>query len=170
VDGDYKNDDIRPNQIYAISLPFPLLDKARGEKVFQTVENNLLTPRGLRSLNPAHKEYKHVYEGGVWSRDGAYHQGTVWSFLLGPYIDAMIRLNGGNGKVKAQGILNIFLTHLDEACIGSISEIFDADAPHASRGCIAQAWGVGEVLRAAITHGLPADKKKVVEESSVVHS
>ncbi len=170
VDGDYKNDDIRPNQIYAISLPFSLLEKARAEKVLAVVESNLLTPRGLRSLSPAHKDYRPVYRGDVWSRDGSYHQGTVWSFLLGPFIDAMIRVRGEKSISNAKGLLDIFLTHLDEACVGSISEIFDADAPHTPRGCVAQAWGVGEILRVAVTYDLLGSKKKLVEEPTEVHS
>ncbi|HEX5170147.1 MAG TPA: amylo-alpha-1,6-glucosidase [Cyclobacteriaceae bacterium] len=169
VDGEYKNDDIRPNQIYAISLPFPLLEKSKSEKVFNVVENNLLTPRGLRSLSPSHKDYKPLYGGDVWSRDGSYHQGTVWSYLLGPFIDAMIRVKGESSLSSAKGLLNIFLTHLDEACVGSISEIFDADAPHTPRGCIAQAWGVGEILRVAATYDLLGSKKKLVEKPSAVH-
>lgn len=168
VDGDYKNDDIRPNQIYAISLPFSLLEKTRAEKVFTVVENNLLTPRGLRSLSPSHKDYKPVYQGDVWSRDGSYHQGTVWSFLLGPFIDAMIRVKGESSITNAKGLLDIFLTHLDEACVGSISEIFDADTPHTPRGCVAQAWGVGEILRVAVAYDLLGDKKKLVEEPITV--
>jgi glycogen debranching enzyme len=163
VDGDYKNPDIRPNQIYAISLPFPLLTKFREAKVFQVVENNLLTSCGLRSLNPSHKDYKPFYRGNIWSRNAAYHQGTVWSFLLGPYIDALIRVRGEEGKPKAQGLMNIFLTHLNEACVGSISEIFDGEAPHTARGCIAQAWGVGEILRVALAYNLLDVKKSTLE-------
>lgn len=170
VDGEYKNDDIRPNQIYAISLPFSLLEKTRAEKVFNVVENNLLTPRGLRSLSRSHQDYKPVYQGDVWSRDGSYHQGTVWSFLLGPFIDAMIRVRGESSIPNAKGLLDIFLTHLDEACVGNISEIFDAETPHTPRGCVAQAWGVGEILRVAVAYDLLGNKKKLVEEPSEVHS
>ncbi len=154
VDGDYKNDALRPNQIYALSLPFPLLPKAKAEKVFNVVSKKLLTPRGLRSLSPDHKEYKAIYGGDQWHRDGAYHQGTVWSFLLGPYIDALVNVKGSKGKTEASTILKTFFDHLNEAGVGTISEIFDAAPPHAPRGCMAQAWGVGEILRVAIEYDL----------------
>ncbi len=147
IDGDYKDESIRPNQIYAISLPFPLLAKDRAKKVLDVVAKHLFTPKGLRSLNPEHPDYKPVYGGDPWHRDGAYHQGTVWSFLMGPYIDALLQVKGNSGKEEATKILNTFITHLDEACVGSVSEIFDAQAPHTPRGCVAQAWGVAEVLR-----------------------
>ncbi len=154
VDGDYKNDALRPNQIYALSLPFPLLPKAKAEKVFNVVSKKLLTPRGLRSLSPDHKEYKAIYGGDQWHRDGAYHQGTVWSFLLGPYIDALVTIKGSKGKTEASTILKTFFDHLNEAGVGTVSEIFDAAPPHAPRGCMAQAWGVGEILRVAIEYDL----------------
>jgi len=154
VDGDYKNDDLRPNQIYALSLPFPLLRKDKAQKVFKAVTEKLLTPRGLRSLSPDHKDYKPVYGGDQWHRDGAYHQGTVWSFLLGPYIDALVTIKGSEGKAEASTILIAFFNHLNEAGVGTVSEIFDANPPHAPRGCMAQAWGVGEILRVAIEHQL----------------
>jgi glycogen debranching enzyme len=118
------------------------------------VTNKLLTTRGLRSLSPDDKEYKPVYVGDRWRRDGAYHQGTVWSFLMGPYIDALILIEGAGGKKKAKEILTVFFEHLNEAGIGSVSEIFDAEPPHHPGGCIAQAWGVGEILRAFIEHDL----------------
>ena len=154
VDGDYKNDDLRPNQIYALSLPFPLLRKDKAQKVIKAVTEKLLTPRGLRSLSPDHKDYKPVYGGDQWHRDGAYHQGTVWSFLLGPYIDALVTIKGSEGKAEASTILIAFFNHLNEAGVGTVSEIFDANPPHAPRGCMAQAWGVGEILRVAIEHQL----------------
>jgi glycogen debranching enzyme len=120
--------------------------------VVDVVTKHLLTPRGLRSLSPEHKDYRAVYGGDVWYRDGAYHQGTVWSFLLGAYIDALIYATGE--KARAGVIIHEFLNHLDEACVGSVSEIFDGKAPHIPRGCAAQAWGVGEVLRVAVEHAL----------------
>lgn len=170
IDGEYKNDDIRPNQIYAVSLPFGLLDPQRSEQVFRIVESTLLTPRGLRSLAPGNKNYKHVYGGGIWSRDGAYHQGTVWSFLIGPYIDALIRVKGDDGIPEAQGLLKVFLTGLEEACVGSISEIFDAEPPHTPRGSVAQAWGIAEALRVANTYGLLMPKKKLTEKEAVLNN
>jgi predicted glycogen debranching enzyme len=150
LDGDYRNDDIRPNQLFAVSLPFPLLDKNRAASVFEIVAKYLLTPRGLRSLAPLHKDYKPVYSGGIIERDGAYHQGTVWSFLLGPYIDALLVVKGDEGKPEASRILNEFYEHLDEACVGTVSEIFDADLPYMPRGAAAQGWGVAEVLRVSV--------------------
>jgi predicted glycogen debranching enzyme len=160
IDGDRKDDRIRPNQLYAISLPFPLLTKDRSLKVFETVQENLLTPKGLRSLNPSHKEYKPVYGGTPWQRDSEYHQGTVWSFLVGPYIDALMVVKEVDGRQEAAAILHEFLEHLDEACIGSISEIFDAEQPHTPRGCTAQAWGVAEILRVAVEYNLLASATK----------
>jgi len=154
IDGDFKDAAIRPNQIYAISLPFTLLRKDRATKVFKVVKDHLFTPKGLRSLDSAHSDYKPVYGGDPWHRDGAYHQGTVWSFLLGAYVDALMKLKGNKGKSEARRILNAFYNHLDEAGIGSISEIFDAEPPHTPRGCIAQAWGVAEILRVAVEHKL----------------
>jgi predicted glycogen debranching enzyme len=158
VDGSLKNDDLRPNQIYAISLPFPLLTKDRAKTIFEKITTNLLTPKGLRSLASTHKDYRPVYGGGVWSRDGGYHQGTVWSFLIGPYIDALLYIAGKEGKKEATAILNKFFTHLNDGGVGTVSEILDAEFPHAPRGCIAQAWGVGEVLRVAVEYNLFANQ------------
>lgn len=154
IDGGYKSDDVRPNQIYALSLPFPVLAGDKMKKVFYFVREYLLTPRGLRSLGAMSKEYKPYYEGNVWSRDEAYHQGTVWSFLIGPYIDSLIKLEGEKGKTEAKQYLTDFFEHLNEAGVGSVSEIFDAEAPHHPRGCFAQAWGVAEVLRTCIQYDL----------------
>jgi glycogen debranching enzyme len=154
IDGDIKNDDVRPNQIYALSLPFPLLSPERGRKVIDAVTKHLLTPRGLRSLAASHPQYKPTYSGDVWQRDRSYHQGTVWSFLLGPYIDAVIQVNGDKSLVEVTEIVNTFLEHLDEAGLGTISEIFDGDPPHTPRGCIGQAWGVGEILRVVLKYSL----------------
>lgn len=167
VDGDYKNDDLRPNQIYAISLPFPLLSRERAKKVLDIVTSHLLTPRGLRSLATTHKEYRPAYGGGVRMRDGCYHQGTVWSFLLGAFIDALFHVKEERGKAEASRILNKFFEHLNEAGVGTISEIFDADPPHTPRGCIAQAWGVGEVLRVVLEHDLlPSPKKETKTQTT----
>jgi predicted glycogen debranching enzyme len=153
IDGSVRNDDLRPNQIFALSLPFPVVTNDKAKKILQTVTDNLLTPRGLRSLAGFHKEYRPAYGGDVWMRDGCYHQGTVWSYLLGPYIDALIYVKGEKGKAEATKIIKKFLDHLDEAGVGTVSEIFDAEAPHVPRGCIAQAWGVGEVLRVMMKYG-----------------
>ncbi|MDB5310404.1 MAG: glycogen debranching protein [Gemmataceae bacterium] len=151
VDGpDGKPDSaIRPNQVFAISLDHPVLDPARWRPVLQVVRENLLTPVGLRSLAPAHPDYKAQYFGNLRARDAAYHQGTVWAWLIGPYVDAWLRTypddRGGAAK-----LLDGFRQHMSEACVGSISEVFDAEPPYTPRGCIAQAWSVAEVLRSLV--------------------
>ncbi|HMF74503.1 MAG TPA: amylo-alpha-1,6-glucosidase [Bryobacteraceae bacterium] len=136
----------RPNQIFAISLEHPILHRSKWEPVVQTVKERLLTPVGLRSLAPGEPDYKTQYDGDLRSRDAAYHQGTVWAWLMGPFIDAWLRVYPGDQKT-ARGFLSGFETHLQSACVGSISEIFDAEAPFLPRGCCAQAWSVAEVLR-----------------------
>lgn len=147
VDDEVRDERIRPNQLFAISLPFPLLDGDKANAVISVVSEKLYTPVGLRSLPSDDHDYVGVYGGDVWHRDASYHQGTVWSWLLGPYIDAIIKTNSLQGLKEARKIINDFKYHLYEGAIGSISEIFDGDAPHHSRGCIAQAWSVAEVLR-----------------------
>jgi predicted glycogen debranching enzyme len=154
VDGPKKNADIRPNQIYALGLPFSLISSVRAERIFSIVTEKLLTAWGLRSLSADHHEYKRWYGGDPWSRDSSYHQGTVWSHLLGAYIDALINIKGAAGVTEASAILFTFFNHLDEACVGSVSEIFDAELPHHPRGCVAQAWSVAEILRVALEHDL----------------
>ena len=136
----------RPNQIFAISLDHPILDTERWEPVLHTVRDRLLTPVGLRSLSPDHPDYKARYDGDLRSRDAAYHQGTVWAWLIGPFIDAWLRVHPGD-KAGARRFLEGFLPHLGEACLGQISEVFDAEEPWNPRGCAAQAWSVAEVLR-----------------------
>ncbi len=153
VDGKGGDDaSLRPNQIYAVAFPGELLDGTQAERVVQVVENRLLTPVGLRTLAPGDAQYRPRYEGGVHSRDGAYHQGTVWPFLLGPFVTAWLRVHGGTSGAKrtAREFLDGLDVHLNEACLGQVSEIFDADAPHHPRGCFAQAWSVAEPLRALI--------------------
>jgi predicted glycogen debranching enzyme len=140
------DDACRPNQVFAISLAHPVLDKARWKPVMDVVTDRLLTPVGLRSLAPGHPDYKAKYYGDLRSRDAAYHQGTVWAWLIGPYVDAWRKLNPGK-EAGARRFLAGFAAHLDEACIGSIGEVFDAEAPYTARGCLAQAWSVAEVLR-----------------------
>lgn len=148
VDGKFKDGAIRPNQVFAVSLPFPLLSGQRSKMVLAVIEEKLLTPFGLRSLEPGHPDYRPRYEGDPLSRDSAYHQGTVWSWLLGPFIQALVRVKGAEGKKQSQSMIEQLAIHLNDAGIGTISEIFDGDAPHAPRGCISQAWSVAEVLRA----------------------
>ena len=141
---------MRPNQILALALPFELLDPVRAAAVLDLVEARLLTPVGLRSLDPGHADYSPRYRGGPAQRDAAYHQGTVWSWLLGPFITALVRVRGEEGRRQARRLLERAAVHLGEGASGSVSEIFDAEAPFAPRGCPAQAWGVAEWLRAAI--------------------
>ncbi len=155
VDGEGGDDaSIRPNQVLAISLPHAVLQRDRWESVMEVVEHELLTPRGLRSLSPQSKDYKPKYSGDLRSRDAAYHQGTVWAWLIGPFIDAWLKIHP-NDHARARLFLQGFVPHLGEACVGSISEIFDAEAPFAARGCIAQAWSVAEVLRAFVKTAEP---------------
>jgi predicted glycogen debranching enzyme len=140
------DDACRPNQIFAISLDHPVLDASRWKPVLDVVTERLLTPVGLRSLAPGHPDYRAKYYGDLRSRDAAYHQGTVWAWLIGPYVDAWRKLNP-NKETEARRFLAGFVAHLDDACIGSIGEVFDAEAPYTPRGCVAQAWSVAEVLR-----------------------
>jgi predicted glycogen debranching enzyme len=142
-----KNDPAcRPNQIFAISLPNPVLDPRKWAAVLGVVQDRLLTPVGLRSLAPGHPDYKARYYGDLRTRDAAYHQGTVWGWLIGPFIDAYLKVHP-NDQAGARKLLLGLDQHLGEACIGSVSEIFDADAPYTARGCIAQAWSIAEMLR-----------------------
>jgi predicted glycogen debranching enzyme len=147
IDGEGPDDaSLRPNQIFAISLPHPVLDRERWPSVLRVVTERLLTPMGLRTLAPGEPQYKPRYDGDLRSRDAAYHQGTVWPWLVGPFIDAWLKLHSGE-FAATQDFLAGFAAHLGEACIGTISEIFDAEAPYSPRGCAAQAWSVAEVLR-----------------------
>jgi glycogen debranching enzyme len=136
----------RPNQILAVSLPHAVLAPERWASIVGIVRDRLLTPVGLRSLAPDDPDYKSRYFGDLRTRDAAYHQGTVWAWLVGPYVDAWLRVYPHDID-GARQVLEGFRHHLDRACIGSISEVFDAEAPYMPRGCIAQAWSVAEVLR-----------------------
>ncbi|MFL6333597.1 MAG: amylo-alpha-1,6-glucosidase [Pyrinomonadaceae bacterium] len=136
----------RPNQLLALSLEHPVLEGARWEPVLNVVREKLLTPVGLRSLAPDHPDFKPTYHGDLKTRDAAYHQGTVWGWLIGPFIDAWLKVHPDD-RAGARKTLEGFIPHLDEACVGSISEVFDAVPPYTARGCIAQAWSVAEVLR-----------------------
>ena len=132
-----------------------MLARERWEPVLKMVEQELVTPVGLRSLSRAHRDYKAKYYGDLRSRDAAYHQGTVWAWLIGPFIDAWLKVHPADRR-GARRFLEGFVPHLNEACIGSISEIFDAESPFTPRGCIAQAWSVAEVLRC---YALTAEEK-----------
>ena len=148
VDSEGIGDDssLRPNQIFAVSLDYPVLERARWDPVVDAVRRELLTPVGLRSLSQHHVDYKPTYDGDLRTRDGAYHQGTVWGWLIGPFVDAWLRVHPED-RAGALSFLAGFRPHLGEACIGTISEIFDAEPPFHARGCAAQAWSVAEVLR-----------------------
>jgi predicted glycogen debranching enzyme len=138
---------LRPNQLFAISLPFMILEERKANAVLNIIKQKLYTPVGLRSLSPDDPRYMGIYEGDVVKRDNSYHQGTVWSWLLGPYVDGWMKLNGKEYREQAKDIIDSFSYHLNEACIGNVSEIFDAEFPHFPRGCVAQAWSVAEIIR-----------------------
>lgn len=143
---------VRPNQIFAVSLHYPLLEGGRAREVVGVVERELLTPAGLRSLSPRDPAYKGRYQGGVWERDSAYHQGTVWPWLIGPFLTAFCRTHPDPAAARAQAgrWLSAYEQQLRVACLGQLSEIADGDSPHSPRGCFAQAWSVAELLRAAV--------------------
>ncbi|HUU20292.1 MAG TPA: amylo-alpha-1,6-glucosidase [Sedimentisphaerales bacterium] len=144
------DESLRPNQIFAVSLPFSALSPSQQKSVVNVVQKQLLTPYGLRTLNVQDSRYKGVYTGPQQQRDEAYHQGTVWAFLLGPFVESYLKVNGFSRKSrkKAAKFIQPLLEHMTkDGCLGSVSEIFDGDAPHKPRGCIAQAWSVAELIR-----------------------
>jgi predicted glycogen debranching enzyme len=147
---------MRPNQILAVSLTHSMLSKKRAKAVVDAVERELFTPYGLRSLSTADDRYRGRYEGDGVARDSAYHQGPVWAWLLGPFIDAYLKVNGRSRKAQSQvrHWLSVLSDHVSDAALGHISEIFDGDSPHHPRGCFAQAWSVGEILRAVVENGV----------------
>ena len=150
IDGDEKDASVRPNQIFAVGLPHAILtDAEKARKVVEKVEAELLTPVGLRSLSPNDKNYRPIYTGSPFDRDSSYHQGTVWAWLIGGFVDAYRKIEPEN-KSRITTIIEGFKPHLVEAGLGQISEIFDAATPHNPRGCPAQAWSVAEVLRVKI--------------------
>jgi predicted glycogen debranching enzyme len=158
LDGpDGKHDSaLRPNQVFAISLDHPVLDRERWKPVLGVVREKLLTPVGLRSLAPGHPDYKAKYFGDLRARDAAYHQGTVWAWLIGPFVDAWMRAHPED-LVGAARLLDGFREHVSEACVGTISEVFDAEPPYTARGCVAQAWSVAEVLRSLVKTAPPGE-------------
>lgn len=150
IDGEFFDRKIRPNQIFALSLPFPLLEREQGSKLLAVVKKHLLTPYGLRSLSLEDAEYHGAYGGDQLQRDAAYHQGTVWSWLMGPYLGALWYVEGESEKTKEKifNLLKPLLAHLKtDGAIGQVSEIFEGDRPYKPRGCYAQAWSVAEILR-----------------------
>jgi len=174
VNGGPPDSSIRPNQIFAVSLPYSMLSPERAKAVVEKVREHLLTPFGLRSLASSDPQYRGHYTGGPTERDGAYHQGTVWAWLLGPFITAYIKVNGGASAAREQAAewLRPLQNHLSEAGLAHISEIFEGDAPHRPCGCIAQAWSVAEVLRAYAedVHGLrpkPKDNSLSTQQTKV---
>lgn len=159
VDGENGNDPAcRPNQIFAISLTYPVLLPDRWSAVLEVVRQRLLTPVGLRTLAPDEPGYQNKYFGDLRARDAAYHQGTVWAWLIGPFIDAYLKVHPTD-FTGARHFLEGFNEHLNDACIGQINEIFDADAPYLPRGCIAQAWSIAETLRVLVKTTPPTSNK-----------
>lgn len=150
---DYVNDEegcnsfVRPNMVIAVSLPYSMLDKEQMKKVLDIADKELVTPRGLRTLSPANKLYKGTYYGNQEERDNAYHQGTVWPWLLGPFCEGWLKVYGNQGVQKVKKLVYGFEEVMSEHGISTLSEIHDGDPPHAPRGAISQAWSVGEVLR-----------------------
>lgn len=157
VDGLEGDATLRPNQIYAVSLPHRMLDADKEKKIVDKVYEKLYAKTGLRSLSPDDKEYHPTYEGCLDKRDHAYHQGTSWGFLLGGFLTAYVHVYGTSKEVikQADAMLDATREQFYHGCIGSIAEIFDGDEPHTSRGCYAQAWSVGEILRAYTEDILP---------------
>jgi glycogen debranching enzyme len=150
---DYVNDEegqnmfVRPNMVIATSLPFSMLDSEQIKKVLDVTDKELVTPRGLRTLSPRNNLYKGTCYGNQEERDSAYHQGTVWPWLVGPYCEGWLRIYGKQGVNKVRKLIYGFEEVMNEHGVSTISEIYDGDPPHAPRGAISQAWSVGEVLR-----------------------
>jgi predicted glycogen debranching enzyme len=150
IDGETHDPAIRPNQAIALSLGYTMPTADRARRALEVIERELLTPVGLRTLAAGDPHYKPQCAGNPYERDSSYHQGTVWPWLLGPFVTAYVRIHGDEGREKASSWLTGFADHLRDAGLGSVSEIFDADPPHEPRGCIAQAWSVSEILRALV--------------------
>jgi glycogen debranching enzyme len=166
VDGEAGDDpDCRPNQLFAISLDHPVLDESRWRAVVETARQRLLTPFGLRSLAPGHPDYKPKYVGNIWARDAAYHQGTVWTWLIGPYVDAWLKVHPDD-RGGARQLLEGMLPNLAQHGVGSLSEIFDAEPPFTPRGAVSQAWSVAEFLRCWVKTSDPAPERPTAEARS----
>lgn len=152
IDGEIRDASMRPNQIFAVSLHHAILNAEYAKSVVEAVDRDLRTPFGLRTLSSLDPKYCPKYQGDLWARDSAYHQGTVWPWLLGPFIRAYMKVHNNSGEARAQAAswLDAFSSHLENTCLGQISEIMDGEAPHHPRGCVAQAWSVAELLRAAV--------------------
>ena len=152
INGEHRDATIRPNQVFAVSLHYGMLPAKKQRQIVEVVQRELLTPLGLRSLSPSDPSYRPRYKGGVLERDSAYHQGTVWPWLIGPYISAYVKVHKQSKEARRQAglLLRPFEEHLRMVALGQISEIADADLPNEPRGCVAQAWSIGELLRAAV--------------------
>ncbi len=161
LDNDNPDASIRPNQILAVSLRHSMLDSLRQANVLRIVEQRLLTPYGLRTLSQDDPNYKGRYEGDPFHRDAAYHQGTVWPWLLGPFITAYLRVHGStvSSRKHARNLLRSLEERLQNGALGQVAEIYDGDAPQLPRGCFAQAWSVAEILRVLLGDIYPAKKK-----------
>ena len=146
---DEDDDKIRPNQLWAVSLPFSILDREKEKQIVDTSYKHLYSTYGLRSLSFMDKEFKDKYIGELFKRDLAYHMGTTWGFLIGPFITSYCKVNNYDEKaiIKAKEMLSVFEDHMRDGCINGIAEIFDGEFSSTSRGCYSQAWSVGEVLR-----------------------
>ena len=161
VNGEGRDASIRPNQILAASLRHTMLSREMAARVVETVERHLLTPYGLRTLSPADRRYRGRYEGDPASRDGAYHQGTVWPWLMGPFLTAYLELNGRSAASRQQAgkWLAELAAYIDDRGVGQLPEIFDGEPPHRSGGCIAQAWTVAELLRVSVEDIMSRDRE-----------
>ena len=169
VNDSTRDDSLRPNQTFAASLDFAILDRAMAEKVVETVSKNLLTPYGLRTLSSNDPRYMGEYSGNRWQRDQAYHNGTVWPWLLGPFTTAFLKVKQHESQWRNFAFQNflkrLFYEGLHLVCGGFISEVADGDPPHKPNGCIAQAWSVAEPLRAYLEDVLlkrPPFEKRVL--------
>ena len=157
---------LRPNQIVTCALDFMILDREKAEKVVEVVERELLTPFGLRTLARSDPRYVGVYAGARRSRDRAYHNGTVWPWLLGPFTTALLRVKGytelARGNVLKNFLMPFFMKQVFESGLGTLSEIFDGDPPHKPRGCVAQAWSIAEPLRAFVEDAMRVRPRHVL--------
>jgi glycogen debranching enzyme len=147
VNGDSKDWSMRPNQIIATSLPYSPLSEGKRKVVLDYVKQDLLTPRGMRTLSPNHPDYQGVYSGDQTTRDKAYHQGTIWPWLFGHFAEGFLKVHGKSGLSLIKSIYENFEETMLEHGVGSISEIYEADPPHRPEGAISQAWSVSELLR-----------------------
>ncbi|MCC7576084.1 MAG: glycogen debranching protein, partial [Methanomethylovorans sp.] len=160
---EHKDGSLRPNQILAVSLSHSMLDAGKEKSIVRKVQQHLLTSRGLRTLAPYEAGYIGKYEGGLLQRDTAYHNGTVWPWLMGPFVSAYCRTRGHSlrSRMYAKELLDGFIPHVEEEGIGSISEVFDGDEPHLPGGCVAQAWSVAEILRVYSEDVLLKNRRKL---------